>query len=340
MIDEATRDVTGGSDLDRGRMTGVFEEIMTGACSTGQIAAFLRALAAKGETVEEITAAAEVMRSHAVKIRAASKAVLDTCGTGGDRKNTFNISTTAAFVLAGCGVTIAKHGNRSVSSACGSADILEALGVVISLDKDSVEKCLDEVGIAFLYAPDFHPAMKFAAPARKEIAGRTIFNILGPLCNPAGATHQLIGVYSRGIGPVLAEVCGKLGVKHCLCVHGEGVFDEVTTTGWTELNELNAGAVKTFKITPEEFGLTRAGFSDLSGGDPLFNAGILVSLLNGACGPKRDIVIFNSAAALYAADKVGSIKEGMAVAERSIDSGNALRKLEQLREFTRLHKKR
>ena len=340
MIEEATRDILAGSDLDRGRMGRVFEEIMTGACTTAQIAAFLEALAAKGETVDEIIAAAEVMRSHAVRIQCSSKVVLDTCGTGGDRKNTFNISTTSAFVLAGCGITIAKHGNRSVSSASGSADILEALGVIISLDKESVARCLDEIGIAFLYAPDFHPAMKFAGPARRQIAGRTIFNILGPLCNPAGATHQLIGVYSQGIGPVLAEVCGKLGAKHCLCVHGEGVFDEVTTTGWTELNEFRDGKVQTYTIKPEEFGFARAGFEDLTGGDPAFNAGLLTSLLNGAAGPKRDIVVFNSACALYAADKAVSIREGIGMAAESIDSGNALAKLEQLRDFTRRHKGR
>jgi anthranilate phosphoribosyltransferase len=334
MIREAQEKINSKADLTADEMAGVMNEIMSGRAATADIVSFLTALSEKGETIEEITAAASVMRAHSIRIKPESAIVLDTCGTGGDRKNTFNISTAAAFVVAGCQVTIAKHGNRSVSSICGSADILEALGISISLDKNKVERCLNQIGIAFLYAPDFHPALKYASAARKQIARRTIFNILGPLCNPAGATHQLIGVYSQGIGPVLAAVAGNLGVKHCLAVHGEGVMDEVTTTGWTEINEFSDGKVRTYRVTPEEFGFTRAAAKDIVGAGPVENAAIMLELFKGAPGAKRDIVVFNAAAALYAADKVASIKEGISLARGSIDSGKALEKLTLLKEYS------
>jgi anthranilate phosphoribosyltransferase len=334
MIRAATEKINAKSNLPADEMTAVMNEIMSGQVETCDIVSFLTALSEKGETVDEITAAASVMRAHSIRIKPESAIVLDTCGTGGDRKNTFNISTAAAFVVAGCGVTIAKHGNRSVSSICGSADILEALGISISLDKTRVEQCLNQIGIAFLYAPDFHPALKYASAARKQIARRTIFNILGPLCNPAGATHQLIGVYAQGIGPVLAAVAGNLGVKHCLAVHGEGVMDEVTTTGWTEINEFSNGQVRTYRITPEEFGFARVGFADIVGAGPVENAAIMLELLKGKPGCKRDIVVFNAAAALYAADKVASIKEGISLACQAIDSGKALEKLALLKEYS------
>ena len=334
MIAALTEKLSRRTDLSLDEMGQAMEQIMTGACATEEIVAFLLALADKGETVDEITAAARTMRRHAIAISCSSPTILDTCGTGGDCKSSFNISTTAAFVVAACGVTIAKHGNRSVSSPCGSADILEALGVKISLAKEKVERCLEEVGIAFLYAPDFHPAMKFAAPARKQIGRRTIFNILGPLCNPAGATNQLIGVFSPGLGPVIAAVAGRLGVRHCLAVHGAGVMDEITTTGPTEINEFRDGKVETYSILPADFGFATAGYDDLAGGDAARNAVIMRELLDGEKGAKRDIVIFNAGACLYAADKTRSIKEGVAMARESIDSGKAKRKLEQLRRFT------
>jgi anthranilate phosphoribosyltransferase len=335
MIRQAMEKLLCRDDLTPVEMEQAMREILTGACSTEEIAAFLVALADKGETIEEITAAARIMRACAVTIRCQSPIVLDTCGTGGDRKNSFNISTCAAVVIAACGVTIAKHGNRSVSSACGSADILEALGITLSLTPEKIEKSLDEIGIAFLYAPNFHPAMKFAAPARKQIGRRSIFNILGPLCNPAGATHQLIGVYSPGLGPTLAAVCGKLGSRRCLCVHGDGVMDEITTTGLTEINEFRDGAVRSYVLSPGDFGFSKATFDDLRGGGPADNAAIMLELLNGGTGPKRDIVIFNSAAGLYAADKVSTIQEGVALAAEAIDSGKAMKKLEQLREYSK-----
>lgn len=335
MIRRATEKLIQRQDLTPEEMGQVMEAIFTGACATGAIAAFLVALADKGETVGEIASAARVMRAHALAVRCSSPVILDTCGTGGDRKNSFNVSTCSAVVIAACGVTIAKHGNRSVSSRCGSADILEALGIAISQPHEKLEKSLEEIGIAFLYAPDFHPAMRFAAPARKQIGRRTIFNILGPLCNPARATHQLIGVYSPGLGPVLAAVCANLGTKRCLCAHGEGVMDEITTTGATEINESRGQEVKTYSVTPEEFGFARVTYDDLTGGDAAENARIMVELLKGKKGAQRDIVVFNSAAALYAADKAVSIKEGIVLATEAIDSGKALRKLEQLREYSR-----
>lgn len=334
MISGITQKLAGGNDLTHAEMDGAMESIMTGACSTGEIVAFLSALSAKGETIDEIAAAAGTMRRHAIAIRCSNPTILDTCGTGGDRKNSFNISTATAFVVAGCGVTIAKHGNRSVSSRCGSADILEALGVRISLAKEKVEQCLAEVGIAFLYAPDFHPAMKFAAPARKQIGRRTIFNVLGPLCNPAGATNQLIGVYSPELGPVIAAVCGKLGTSHCLAAHGAGVMDEITTTGPTQINEFKGGSVKSYSIAPGDFGFAIAGFDDLVGGDAADNARIMAGLFDGDRGPKRDIVVFNAGAAIYAADKAGSIAEGVVMANEALDSGAAKKKFAQLRDFT------
>jgi anthranilate phosphoribosyltransferase len=334
MIRQAVEKLTQRADLAGAEMELVMEEILTGACPDGEIVAFLTALRDKGETVAEVSAAARVMRAHAVPIRCDKPIVLDTCGTGGDRKNTFNVSTAAAFVAAGCGVTVAKHGNRSVSSRCGSADILEALGVTISLSRDKVERCLNQIGIAFLYAPDFHPAMKFAAQARRQIGTRTIFNILGPLCNPAKATHQLVGVFSPGAGPVIAAVSGALGTLHCVAVHGEGVMDEVTTAGWTEINEFRSGSVRTYTIHPDDFGLARSRIDELTGGEPAENAAMMLDILGGKRGPKYDVVIFNAAAALYAADAAGSIREGIAMAAAAVDSGAAMKKLEQLREYS------
>jgi anthranilate phosphoribosyltransferase len=279
-----------------------------------------------------LTAAVQVMRHHVTGINTKHKVILDTCGTGGDRKGTFNVSTIVAFVASGAGITVAKHGNRSVSSFCGSADILEALDININMSKEKVERCLDEIGIAFLFAPNFHPAMKYAMPARKQIGKRTMFNILGPLSNPAGATHQLVGVFDVYWTKVLAEVFLRLGTQHALVVHGQDGLDEITTTGKTYVSEAYKGRLDNYEINPEDFGIQKSKLEDLLGGNATSNARILMDILNGKPGAKRDIVVLNAAAAIYTADKVNSIKEGINLACESIDSGKALKKLELLKE--------
>ena len=334
MILEATDKITQKINLTQEEMELVMGEIMAGNVATPQVVSFLTALSEKGETIDEITAAARVMRSHAVKISSDKETILDTCGTGGDKKDTFNISTVVAFVVAGCGVTVAKHGNRSVSSCCGSADILEAARVKINLSKEKIERCLDKIGIAFLFAPNMHPAMKHAMAARKEISKRTIFNILGPLCNPAKATNQLIGVFSSELAPVLAQVSGNLGVKHALVVHGKDGLDEITTTDKTMISEFIGGKVNSYEIFPEGFGIRIASPEDLQGGTVHDNVQIMLEILNSKSGPARDIVILNASAALYAADRVRSIKEGISLANDSIDSGRALTKLAFLKELS------
>lgn len=334
MIEEAIKILSGGSDLSQPQMQQAMEEIMSGRAETPQIASFLTALSNKGETVEELTAAVSVMRKFATRVNTKHKVILDTCGTGGDKKGTFNISTAAAFAASGCGITVAKHGNRSVSSNSGSADVLEALGVDINLSKEKIERCLDQIGIAFLFAQNFHPAMKYAMPARKEIGKRTIFNILGPLTNPAGATHQVVGVYDKERLEVLAQVLMNLGTAHALIVHGEDGLDEITTCGRTFICEQYKGGIKKYEITPEEFGIKRAGSDELAGAGARDNAGIILSILGGNKSAQRNIVVLNAAAAIYAADKAGSIKEGISLAEKSIDSGEALKKLQLLKEFS------
>ena len=334
MIQEATKKLSQKEDLTQDQMHTVMQEIMTGATNTPAIVDFLKALNDKGETVEELTAAVEVMRRYVTRIQTGNIPLLDTCGTGGDRKSTFNVSTTVAFVAAGCGITVAKHGNRSVSSCCGSADILEALGVDINMSKEKIERCLDEIGIAFLFAQQLHPAMKHAMPARKEIGAKTMFNILGPLSNPAGATHQLIGVYDRRWLGVLARVLLNLGTVHALVVNGEDGLDEITTTAGTLVSEVNKGKVSSYKISPEDFGFQKASLEDLLGGDASVNADILLDVLNAKPGPRRDIVVLNAAAAIYAADKAASITEGIKIARDTIDSRAALKKLELLKEYS------
>lgn len=335
MITEAIKILSSDRNLSASEMTAVMEEIMSGQADTAEIVSFLTALGSKGETVEEVTAAVSVMRRHVTKVRAKGEIILDTCGTGGDKKGTFNISTTVAFVVSGCGVIVAKHGNRSVSSLSGSADILESLGININLSAEKIEKCLDEIGIAFLFAQNLHPAMKYAMPARKQIGKKTIFNILGPLTNPAGATHQLVGVYEKRWTEVLARVLGNLGSRNALVVHGEDGLDEVTTAGRTFISQARGGEIKSYEISPEDFGFKRAGIEDLSGGDSGDNAKILLDILNGISGPKRDIVLLNAGAAIYTADKVNSIKEGIELAKEAIDSKKALEKLELLREYSK-----
>lgn len=335
MIQEAIETLSQNRNLSKEDMYAVMQEMMSGAVETRQIVLFLTELSRKGESIEELTAAAQVMRRYVTKINTRHKLVLDTCGTGGDKKGTFNISTVSAFVASGCGVAVAKHGNRSVSSCCGSADILEALGVNINMDPKDLEKCLDEVGIVFLFAQNLHPAMKYAMPARKQIGTKTIFNILGPLSNPAGATHQLIGVYDSKWTETLARVLNNLGTKHALVVFGEDGLDEITITGHTLVSELYKSKITNYKISPEDFGFRKACPDDLKGGDASVNAGILLDVLNGKTGPCRDIVILNAAAAIYAADKAPSIKEGVEFAKDSIDSKKALQKFELLREYSK-----
>ncbi len=334
MIQEAIKQLSSGKDLAALEMEAVMEEIMTGKVPDNLIVSFLTGLNKKGETAEEISAAAAVMRRYVTRIKTDKEVVLDTCGTGGDRKGTFNVSTAAAFVVAGCGITVAKHGNRSVSSCCGSADILEALGINIHLSPQELERCLDEIGIAFLFAQNLHPAMKYAMPARKQIGSRTIFNLLGPLTNPAGATHQLLGVYDRRWTEVLAKALGNLGTVHALVVHSEDGLDEITTTGPTFVSEECKGKIKNYRILPEDFGLRRAELSDLSGGTALDNARMLRGILAGQAGPQMDIVALNAAAAIYAADKAKSIQEGLGLARKSIASRKALEKLELLKDFS------
>jgi anthranilate phosphoribosyltransferase len=309
-------------------------QIMDGSATPAQIAAFLIALRIKGETIEEITGCARVMREKATPIRAPYPNVIDTCGTGGDGAQTFNISTTAAFVVAGAGVPVAKHGNRSVSSRCGSADLLQALGVTIELSPGMAEKCLAEVGMTFLFAPLFHSAMKFAVGPRREIGVRTIFNILGPLTNPAAARHQLLGVYRQELTAPMARVLGNLGAVRAFVVHGADGLDEITTTGETHITVLDTGKITPIVINPEQFGLQRAPRGALAGGDAAQNAAITMTVLQGKPGPHRDVVLLNAAAALTVSGTVPDLHAGLQLAAQSIDSGAALEKLRCLQQFT------
>jgi anthranilate phosphoribosyltransferase len=335
MIAELTHKLKARQDLSGAEMTHAMRDIMSGNAATQDIADFLLALAEKGESVEEIVAAVSVMRALAVPVRIKRDIVLDTCGTGGDRKGTFNISTTAAFVVSACGVTVAKHGNRSVSSSCGSADVLEAAGIALTIPVEKIEQCLQDVGIAFLYAPNFHPAMKHAAAARKQLGRRTIFNIMGPLCNPARATHQLVGVFAPDLMPVIASVLGALGTKRALVIHSNDGLDEISTTGTTMMCEYRNGVTTGFEMTPEMCGLRRVSVDQLQGGTVQDNVKTMLDILRGEQGIKRDIVVLNAAGALYAADQVANISDGVARANRAIDSGDALKKFEALKEFTR-----
>jgi len=332
MIKQAINILSEGIDLTGNQMEAVMEEIMTGKTDTPQIVSFLTALNGKGETADELSAAAKIMRRHAIKVATRHKIILDTCGTGGDKKHTFNISTTAVFVVSGAGVVVAKHGNRSVSSKSGSADVLEALGVNINMSKEKIERCLDDIGIAFLFAQNFHPAMKYAMPARKQIGAKTIFNFLGPLSNPAGATHQLIGVYDSRWANILANTLKNLGIKHGLVVHGSDHLDEITTRGKTTVLEICDGKLlPKYNIGPEDFGINKSNPGDLTGGLASDNAKILLDVLNGKPGHQRNVVLLNAGAAIFAADKASTIKEGVELAKESIDSKKALNKLELLR---------
>ncbi|MDD5097268.1 MAG: anthranilate phosphoribosyltransferase [Candidatus Omnitrophica bacterium] len=335
MIKDLISQLITKKDLTEPQMQQVMQEILSGSTPTADIVTFLTSLNAKGETVAELTAAVKVMLKYVDPIIVDKPNILDTCGTGGDKKGTFNISTITALVASGSGVTVAKHGNRSVSSACGSADILEALGVNINMDKVKIKQCLEEIGIAFLFAPNLHLAMKHVMPARKQIAQKTMFNILGPLINPARATNQLIGVYALEWTNRLAQVLHNLGTQHVLVVHGADGLDEVTTTGKTFVSEVIGGVLKDYEITPEDFGLSRAKPADLNGGEVAENVKIALDILAGRKGSKRDIVLFNAGCAIYAANKAEDISAGIKLATKAIDSGEALKKLELLKEYSK-----
>ena len=330
MIAECIKKVSSCSNLNDFEAEGAMQDIMSGNAADSQIGAFLTALVMKGETSSEIAAFASVMRKNAVKITPKKTGMLvDTCGTGGDGRNTFNISTASAFIAAGAGVTVVKHGNRGATSKCGSADVLEALGVKIDLTPERVCEIIDENGIGFMFAQSHHPAMKYAGLVRKEIGIRSFFNLIGPLSNPAGADAQLLGVYDESLTEKIADVLNILGTKRALVVHGDG-YDEITTTGITRISEVKNGLVKSYSLDASSFGFPKAYAASLCGGDSRYNAQIIRSVLEGKEGPKRDIVILNAAAAIYLGDKAASIADGIKYAEKSIDSGHALEKLENL----------
>ncbi|HEX9125206.1 MAG TPA: anthranilate phosphoribosyltransferase [Methylomirabilota bacterium] len=338
IIAETVRALVDRKDLSRIEAAAAMEAIMSGAATNAQIAAFLTALRMKGETVEELIGFAQVMRQKAVKVRTRASEVvgatgtdremlIDTAGTGGDASGTFNVSTATAFVVAGAGVKVAKHGNRSVSSLCGSADVVETLGINIELSAAKVAHCVDEVGIGFLYAPLLHTAMKHVMAARREMGIRTVFNMLGPLTNPAGANAQVIGVYSDALTEPLARALAELGTLRAFVVHGDDGLDEISNTGPSHISEVHEGVVRSSTVRPEDFGLPRASLHDLRGGDREENAAIVRQVLAAEAGPRRDIVLMNAAAALVVGGKAHDFKEGVTLAAQSIDSGAAAAKL-------------
>lgn len=334
IIREAISLVIEGKSLSKEQASGVMTEIMEGSATPAQIGSFITALCHKGETVEEIAGLAQVMREKATRI-SVNGMLVDTCGTGGDTLATFNISTAAAFVTAGAGLKVAKHGNRAMSSRCGSADVMEALGVKIDMPPADVKRCLEEIGIGFMFAPLFHPAMKYAAAPRKEIGIRTVFNILGPLTNPAGAQAQVIGVPDIDLTLKMAQVLRQLGAHHVLVVHGEDGLDEFSISVKTDVCELKDGNINSYSVAPEDFGLERASLESIRGGTAEENAARLCAILKGERSPLRDAVLMYAAAALVAGDKVENLAEGVLLAGRAIDDGSALKKLEQLVEFSK-----
>jgi len=334
MIKNAIDKVVGGQHLSEDEAAALMDDIMSGKATDAQIGSFITALRIKGETVEEITGFARVMRQKATPVNTSHPEVLDTCGTGGDDSHTFNISTTVAFVVAAAGTPVAKHGNRSVSSKSGSADVLEALGININLTPEQVGECIDRVGIGFLFAPALHGAMKYAIGPRREIGIRTVFNILGPLTNPAGAQCQVLGVYDPGLTEVMAGVLANLGTRSAFVVHGAGGLDEVSVLGPTRVSEVRAGEVITYYLDPREYGIEYAEPGALKGGTAEDNAVITRSILAGQKGARRDIVLLNSALALVAAGSVKTIAEGIAKAASAIDSGASAEKLRELAELS------
>jgi anthranilate phosphoribosyltransferase len=358
ILDALHRIANHGQSLTRTESRGVMAEVLAGNCTDAQIAALLTALRMKGEAVEEIVGFAEAIRGAATPLPISisqagavspgaldlsgtgrdalvESSLVDTSGTGGDASGTFNISTATAFVTAGAGVRVAKHGNRSISSKCGSADVMEALGVNIQLTPERAAQCLREVGICFLFAPDLHRSMKQVQKVRRELRLRTMFNLLGPLTNPAHASGQVVGVYALDMVEKLAEALSMLGLHRALVVHGLDGLDEITITGPTRIAEARDGSVRTYEVDPEEFGMNRATLADISGGDASKNAAIIREILGGEKSPRRDVVVLNSAAAVVAAGCVDHLADGVPLATRSIDSGAALAKLEALASFTR-----
>jgi anthranilate phosphoribosyltransferase len=329
MIQQAIARLVERQDLSRAEMAQVMDEVADGGATPAQVGAFLAALRLKGETVDEIAGAAQVMRARVDRVHVGRDVFVDTCGTGGDGRNTFNISTTAAFVVAGAGVTVAKHGNRAVSSRSGSADVLAALGVNVEAPKETVERCLEEIGIGFLFAPKLHPAFKAVAGIRREVGVRTVFNLLGPLANPAGARHQVMGVYEPRWVPIIGGVLAALGAAHAFVVHGEGL-DEIAVTGMTHVCEVKGGAVERYAMVPEDIGLRRHPEPEIAGGDAERNARILRDVLSGQKGAPRDAALANAAAALVCAGAARDLTDGVRVAERSIDGGAAADKLARL----------
>ncbi len=339
MIKEAIAQVVTGTDLDEKQMIGVMHEIMGGEATDAQIGSFITALRMKGEAIDEIVGAVRVMRDKATFIDSgvdteAGDLLMDIVGTGGDGSGTFNVSTTTAFVVAGAGIPVAKHGNRAISSACGSADVLEELGVDLSMPPERVSECVQTVGIGFLFAPMLHGAMKYAIGPRREMGIRTIFNILGPMTNPAGANVQLTGVFARELTSVVAEVLGRLGMQRTLVVWGEGNMDEMTITGTSHVADAHDGKVTTYTVEPEDVGLTRASLDDIQGGNTVEQSAALVrEVLGNTGGPKLDMVLLNAGASLMVAGRVDDLQAGVTMARDIIASGAALEKLDKLVAF-------
>lgn len=330
MIQEAVQTLVDGLDLTQAQATSAMDEIMTGDATPAQIGAFMTALRMKGETVDEVTGLAAVMREKATPIAVGRSPIVDTCGTGGDGSHTFNISTAAAFVVAGAGVAVAKHGSRAASSQCGSADVLRELGVNVDADPAVVARCVDDVGIGFLFAVRLHGAMKHAIGPRRELGIRTVFNILGPMTNPAGARHQLIGVFDGAWTERVADALGRLGSERALVVHGHDGLDEITITGSTRVSELRDGSVTTYDLDPRDYGFNLAAPETLKGGDAAENAAILRDVLAGSRGARRDIVLLNAAAALLAVEAVADLATGLGMARDALDSGRAASRLADL----------
>lgn len=344
-IIEAIKRAVEGKHLTRSEAESVMSQIMSGKATDAQIAAFLTALRMKCETVDELIGFAKVIREKASPVRSAAavaasfsgtdrEMLVDTCGTGGDAAGTFNISTATAFVVAGAGIRVAKHGNRSVSSLCGSADVVEALGIRIDLPAEAVGRCIDEVGIGFLYAPLLHEAMRYVVLARREMKIRTVFNLLGPVCNPARATAQVLGVYEEELTEVMAQVLCELGTERAFVVHGSDGLDEITISGESKISEVRNGEVRTYYTTPEDFGIARAPISAIQGGDARRNAEIIREILSGQPGTRTDVVLLNAAAGLVVGGKASGLRDGIELARESIRSGNALARLNRLIELT------
>lgn len=330
-IQTAIRKVSQKEDLTFAEAHAAMQDIMEGTATHAQIGAYLMGLRLKGETVEEIAASATAMRELSKHVELSIDGAVDTCGTGGDGSNTFNISTTASFIVAGAGVPVAKHGNRGASSKSGSADVLNALGVNLELSPEKVGLCIEKIGIGFMFAVAFHPAMKHAIGPRREMGVRTVFNILGPLTNPANVKRQVMGIYSQSMTETIAHVLKELGSTHVLVVHGEGGLDELTTTGVNTISELSNGEVNTYTLDPDELGLQRVTLADIQGGEPADNAKIARDVLNGqGTSAQREVVLLNAAAGLVAADKVTTIADGLQLARQILESGKALEKLDGL----------